>query len=135
MEIHPPSPFLFSNYIYKWLDNALDYGISEHDFWDMTIAELTRAIASKKRIQKQQAQEKASFDYILADLIGRSISRLYSSSATVPEIAEVYPSLFDSKEIEEEKQEKRDELSILRFKQFAQSYNKKFKKEVGKENE
>ena len=101
----------------------------------MTIAELTRAIASKKRIQKQQAQEKASFDYILADLIGRSISRLYSSSATVPEIAEVYPSLFDSKEIEEEKQEKRDELSILRFKQFAQSYNKKFKKEVGKENE
>ena len=60
--MHPPSPFLFSNYIYKWLDNALDYGISEHDFWDMTIAELTRAIASKKRIQKQQAQEKASFD-------------------------------------------------------------------------
>lgn len=133
--MHPPSPFLFSNYIYKWLDNALDYGISEYDFWNMTIAELTRAIASKKRIQKQQAQEKASFDYILADLIGRSISRLYSSSATVPEIAEVYPSLFDSKEIEEEKQEKRDELSILRFKQFAQSYNKKFKKEVGKENE
>lgn len=132
--MHPPSPFLFSNYIYKWLDNALDYGISEYDFWNMTIAELTRAIASKKRIQKQQAQEKASFDYILADLIGRSISRLYSSSTTVPEIAEVYPSLFDSKEIEEKKQEKKDELSILRFKQFAQSYNKKFKKEVGKEN-
>lgn len=128
--MHPPSPFLFSNYIYKWLDNALDYGISEYDFWNMTIAELTRAIASKKRIQKQQAQEKASFDYILADLIGRSISRLYSSSATVPEIAEVYPSLFDSKEIEEEKQEKRDELSILRFKQFAQTFNKKFEKEV-----
>lgn len=128
--MHPPSPFLFSNYIYKWLDNALDYGISEYDFWNMTIAELTRAIASKKRIQKQQAQEKASFDYILADLIGRSISRLYSSSVTVPEIAEVYPSLFDSKEIEEEKQEKRDELSILRFKQFAQTFNKKFEKEV-----
>ena len=128
--MHPPSPFLFSNYIYKWLDNALDYGISEHDFWDMTIAELTRAIASKKRIQKQQAQEKASFDYILADLIGRSISRLYSSSVTVPEIAEVYPSLFDSEEIEEKKQEKRDELSILRFKQFAQTYNKNIEKEV-----
>ena len=128
--MHPPSPFLFSNYIYKWLDNALDYGISEYDFWNMTIAELTRAIASKKRIQKQQAQEKASFDYILADLIGRSISRLYSSSTTVPEIAEVYPSLFDSKENEEKKQEKRDELSVLRFKQFAQTFNKKFEKEV-----
>ena len=128
--MHPPSPFLFSNYIYKWLDNALDYGISEHDFWDMTIAELTRAIASKKRIQKQQAQEKASFDYILADLIGRSISRLYSSSVTVPEIAEVYPSLFDAEEAKEEKENKKQELSVLRFKQFAQTFNKKFEKEV-----
>lgn len=128
--MHPPSPFLFSNYIYKWLDNALDYGISEHDFWDMTIAELTRAIASKKRIQKQQAQEKASFDYILADLIGRSVSRLYSSSTTVPEIAEVYPSLFDAEEAKEEKENKKQELSVLRFKQFAQTFNKKFEKEV-----
>lgn len=128
--MHPPSPFLFSNYIYKWLDNALDYGISEHDFWNMTIAELTRAIASKKRIQKQQAQEKASFDYILADLIGRSISRLYSSSTTVPEIAEVYPSLFDAEEAKEEKENKKQELSVLRFKQFAQTFNKKFEKEV-----
>ena len=128
--MHPPSPFLFSNYIYKWLDNALDYGISEYDFWNMTIAELTRAIASKKRIQKQQAQEKASFDYILADLIGRSISRLYSSSTTVPEIAEVYPSLFDAEEAKEEKENKKQELSVLRFKQFAQTFNKKFEKEV-----
>ena len=94
--MHPPSPFLFSNYIYKWLDNALDYGISEYDFWNMTIAELTRAIASKKRIQKQQAQEKASFDYILADLIGRSIGRLYSNSTHLPDISEIYPTLFDN---------------------------------------
>ena len=128
--MHPPSPFLFSNYVYKWLDNALDYGISEYDFWNMTIAELARAIASKKRIQKQQAQEKASFDYILADLIGRSISRLYSSSTTVPEIAEVYPSLFDAEEAKEEKENKKQELSVLRFKQFAQTFNKKFEKEV-----
>ena len=45
-----------------------------------------------------EAQEKATYDYILADLIGKSVSRLYSSSNTMPDIAEVYPSLFDSKE-------------------------------------
>lgn len=110
-------------------------GISEHDFWSMTLAELIRAVDSKKRIQKQQAQEKASLDYILADLIGRSISRIYSSANTVPSIAEVYPSLFDTEEIEEVAQAKKDEISALRFKQFAQSYNDKFKKEVGKEDE
>lgn len=96
----------------------------------MTIAELERAIKSKRRLQKIQAQEKASFDYILADLIGRSISRVYSSAATMPELGAVYPSLFDTKEIEEQKQAKKVELSALRFKQFAQSYNNKFKKEV-----
>ena len=92
-----------------------------------------RAVESKKRVEKEKAKEKASFDYILADMIGRSISRIYSSAATLPTLAEVYPTLFDSAEIEEKQQEKKDELSVLRFKQFANSFNKNFKKEVGKE--
>ena len=99
----------------------------------MTIAELERLIESKKRIQKREQQDKASFDYILADLVGRSIARIYSSSARMPEISAAYPTLFDSKEIQEKKQEKKNELSALRFKQFAQAYNKKFNKEVGKD--
>ena len=99
----------------------------------MTIAELDRLIESKKRIQKREQQDKASFDYILADLIGRSVARLYSSSARIPEISAAYPTLFDSEEIQEKKQEKKNKLSALRFKQFAQAYNKKFNKEVGKE--
>lgn len=119
---------MFADFIYKWLDNALDYGISENDFWNMTLSELTRAIESKKRIDKARLQEKANFDYILANLIGKSISRIYSSSNKMPDISEVYPTLFDSKEVEEKKQEKRDELSALRFKQFADSFNSKFKK-------
>ena len=99
----------------------------------MTLAELERLVESKKRTQKVQAQERASYDYILADLIGKSVSRIYSSSAHMPEISEVYPTLFDSKEVEIQKQEKKAELSALRFKQFANSYNKKFK-EVQRES-
>lgn len=122
--------FLFSDYIYNWLENALDYGITEHDFWEMTLAELERAIDSKKRVQKAQAQEKASYDYILADLIGRSISRIYSSSNDLPSIAEVYPTLFDTEQIEQAKAEKQAELSAARFKQFADAFNKKYEKEA-----
>ena len=93
----------------------------------MTLAELERVIASKKRQQKAAAQEKATFDYIQADLIGRSIARIYNSSATMPHISEAYPTLFDSEEIVEAKKAKVQELSILRFKLFADSHNKKLK--------
>lgn len=93
----------------------------------MTIAELERLIESKKRVKKIRDQEKASFDYALADMVGRSIARIYSSSARMPELYEIYPSLFDSEEMQERKQEQKDNLSALRFKQFAQAYNKKNK--------
>lgn len=93
----------------------------------MTLAELERAINSKRRIEKQRLQEKASFDYILADLIGRSVARIQSSANHMPEIGEVYPTLFDTQAIQEKKQEQKAELSALRFKLFAKSYNEKFK--------
>lgn len=91
-------------------------------------------MASKHRMLKARAQEKASFDYLLAELIGKSVARIYSSSATMPEIGEVYPSLFDTQEIQEKKMEKKAELSALRFKLFAKSYNDRFK-EAAKNND
>lgn len=97
----------------------------------MTLAEVERAVESKKRVQKMEAREKANFDYILADLIGRSISRIYSSSAEMPNIADIYPSIFDKEEVEEAIQEKKNELFAARLKQFAQSHNKKIE-EVAK---
>ena len=39
------------------LDTALDYGITEEKFWDMTFAEIERAIKSANRVRKLQAQE------------------------------------------------------------------------------
>ena len=97
----------------------------------MTLAELVRAIESKKRVLKLQAQERASFDYTLADLIGRSIQRIYSSTAKMPDISDAYPSLFDSEEIKQRKAEQLAEASALRFKQFAESFNSRFRaKEV-----
>lgn len=92
----------------------------------MTLGELERAIESFKRREKARAQEQASLDYILADLIGRSVGRLYSSATKIPELSEAYPSLFNSADIEEQKAQKKAELSALRFKQFANFHNKKF---------
>ena len=98
----------------------------------MTISEITRMAKSKQRTTITASKERAVFDYLLADLIGKSVSRIYSNSARMPELYEVYPSLFEQEDIEEKKQEQRDTLSALRFKQFAQSYNKRFNKEEAK---
>lgn len=124
---NPSTPFLFESVVYKWLSSAMDYGITEDCFWNMTLAEAIRAVESKKRIMLRETQEKASFDYILADLIGRSVARIHSSAATMPPLVEAYPTLFDNTEYEEKKQQKQDELSVIRFKQFAQAFNSKFK--------
>lgn len=105
----------------------MDYGITEECFWNMTLAEAIRAVESKKRIQRIEAQEKASYDYLLADLIGRSIARLQSSANRMPSLEEAYPTLFETAEIEEQKQQKQDEISAIRFKQFAQAFNSKYK--------
>lgn len=99
----------------------------------MTIAEMERAIASRQRVKKQEAQQKATYDYILADLIGRSVSRIYNSSNKLPDIGEVYPTLFDLQEIEDKKAAKKAEMSAIRFRQFAETHNKKYKSGGGKE--
>ena len=103
----------------------------------MTYCEIERAIMSKKRVMKMEAQERAAYDYILADLIGQSVARIYGSDNKYPDIADVYPSIFNKEKIEEQRQQQRMELSAQRFKQFAESFNKNFKKkkEVAKDNE
>lgn len=93
----------------------------------MTIAEFVRAVESYNRRKNTQERTQASFDYVLADTIGKSIARIYSSSAKMPELYEAYPSLFVIDEIQRTKQAKKDELSVLRFKQFAQAHNDKMK--------
>lgn len=120
-------------YVEQLLTVALDTELREFDFWEMTIAEILRHIDSYNRRYKLQAQERASYDYILASLIVRGVSITLGSKDTFPPIHEVYGSLF--KEESQKQQQKAEEnkimLSVLRFKQFAQSYNKKFENNKG----
>ena len=122
--------------MYQLLDYALDIGISELTFWDMTPGEITRAIDSKNRVVKREIQDKATYDYIQATLIVKGVSICLGEKSNFPTIQEAYPNIFDDiiHEQEEKIQQRKIELSTLRFKQFAQSYNKRFNKEVPKED-
>lgn len=116
--------------------NALDSGLTELSFWDMTPGEVIRAIESRNRVEKVKTQERATYDYIQANLIVKGISIVLGDKTPYPSIQEAYPGIFNEvfKEQEEKAQQRKMELSTLRFKQFAQSYNNKFKnKEVPKQ--
>ena len=65
-------------------------------------------------------------------MIGISVARVHNSKNVMPDITEYYSTIFadESEEAKQAKQERSDELSALRFKQFAQSFNAKFNKEV-----
>lgn len=70
-------------------------------------------------------------DYTLADLIGRSVARIYNSSNTMPNIEDIYTTVFDKEELEQKRQERQAELLAIKFKQFAEHLNKKFKEQDG----
>lgn len=120
----------------QWLGVALDCGLSEFDFWEMTFGEVERYINSRNRVRKIEAQEKASYDYILASLIVKGVSITLGSKETYPTLNDAYPKVFDdlAEKQEEEIRNQKINLSALRFRQFAQSYNNNFTKGGAKED-
>lgn len=137
-EDNPQSPKTLTELIESMLDTALDFGIKEERFWNMTIAEIQREVKSAIRVRKLESQEKASYDYILANLIVKGVAKCLGDKNEYPTIEKAYPNLFDdiAAEREQKIQEQKMNLSAIRFKQFAQSYNKNFKnKEVRTINE
>lgn len=113
------------------LDNALDCGLPEREFWEMTLSELDRLLKSKQRQDKARAKERAVFDYTLAILVGRAVAG-GDEQHPFPDLYDAYPGVF-AEEIEANQkalQEQHDNLSALRFIQFAESFNQKFNKEA-----
>ncbi len=99
----------------------------------MTFGEVVRAIESWNRVKRTEAQERASYDYILASLIVKGVSITLGDKAQFPSIHQAYPGIFDEVIARQEEaiERRKTELSVLRFKQFAQSYNNNLKnKEV-----
>ena len=69
----------------------------------------------------------------MANLIAKGVSKVLVDKSSYPSIEEAYPGVFDDiiAEKKAKMEEQRMNLSALRFKQFAQSYNSNLKnKEV-----
>ena len=77
-------------------------------------------------------KSKAQFDYILADLIGVSVSRMMSKDVEYPAIEDVYPELFEKEKEEHDEEAEIAQNNINRFMEFALKHNAMMKK--GEEN-
>lgn len=113
------------------METALDIGIDEDTYWNMSIGEVARRAKSYERTYRRKLKDKASFDWILGNLIGISVGRCLSSDATYPEIYEAYPTIFSSEEVGELKQKEQDERSVANFLAFATAHNLRNKMKEG----
>ena len=86
----------------------------------MTLREVIRAVEAKQKVEKLELKQRAIFDYKHAQLISIGFAN------KLPEIWDMYPTLFNSEEEKQKREQKQAELSVLRFINFAESHNKKF---------
>lgn len=114
----------------RLLQPCINLGLEEEKFWEMTIAELNRYIEGATWRMKSKAQ----FDYMLANLIGVSVSRVVSKEAEFPSIEKVYPVLFEKElaAIEEQEKQQAEAERIMadsrnRFLEFALKHNARIK--------
>lgn len=106
---------------WRLLQPALNLGLSEFDYWNMTVAEVVRYCEGATWRTKTQAQ----LDYVLADLIGASVARLMTSNAKYPPIEQVYPTLFTEEARQAREEEERLRNSTNRFMEWAMRHNAK----------
>jgi hypothetical protein len=85
----------------------------------MTIPELQRAVEAKQKVEKLELKQKAIYDYKLANLIAIGFAN------KLPEIWDMYPTLFNSEEEKQKREQQQAELFALRFINFAESHNRK----------
>ena len=98
----------------------------------MTPAEINRAIASKKRVEKIKQQEKAALDYIQAGLISKGVLQAFAKGINIPKLTEAYSSLFDEKDKEAAEQQleaQKENIFAIKLKQYAQAHNDKLRQQ------
>ena len=111
-----------SEIVYQHLQPAINLGLDEFKFWEMTVAEVSRW----EEGAMWRLKSKAQFDYVLADLIGISSARMMSDDVKYPSLENAYPNLFEQTPDEIMEQKKEEEIAtqnLNRFMEFAMKHN------------
>ena len=121
----PDDNVTFENHVMDLLEQCMSIGMREEEFYKSTLAQVTRYVEAYNKQQQSELQEKAYFDYQLANLIGMSVSRLLSKDAKYPEFKKAYPFIGnDAQERVDEQWEM--EVQRIKLREWAEQMNKKF---------
>ena len=101
--------------------------MTENEFWDLSLGEIARRLESYQRVKERNQKEKATYDYIQANLIAKLVGIVLGDKSETPKIEDVYPTLFKEEvETEEEQAQSQSEKDAIAFMTFVQQFNKKF---------
>lgn len=115
----------FENHVMDLFGQCMSIGMREEEFYKSTLAQVTRYVEAYNKQQQSELQEKAYFDYQLANLIGISVLRLLSKDAKYPEFKKAYP--FIGKGTQEKVDEQwKMEVQRIKLREWAEQMNKKF---------
>ena len=106
----------------RLLIKCLEADITEEFFWNSTYGEMLRYMRAFSTRINRERQDRAFFDYQLSNLIGISVSRLFSSDSVFPEIHDVYPGIFEPPTEEEMMSKKAMELKA-RMIEYTEHHN------------
>ena len=126
------SPLSMYETMSKLRATALDIGIVESDFWEMTIGEVNRRVESFNRMYMAKQKQKATIDYSTAVFLGGLIANVIGGEGKITPIEEVYPALFEE-ERKELAQARQNEINVANFLDFAAKHNLNYK-QGGEEN-
>lgn len=122
----------FESHMMDLLEQCMSIGMREEDFYNSTLTQVTRYVEAHNKQQENQMQEKAYFDYQLANLIGMSVARLLSKNAKYPEFEKAYPFINQSSKSKETDEDWQMEVQRNRLREWAEQMNRKFNEdEVG----
>lgn len=102
-EVTEASSFSFEELIQYHLNRISQYGLTEEQFYRLTVGEMKRLAESYHLEETEHFKRQAEMDYIQSNLIASNVSTIFSNKNKILSFEEVYGHLFTEDEIEKMK--------------------------------
>ncbi len=129
----------FSQYMDKLLQQCMEIGMSETEFMNSTLKQVTRYAQSYQVREKNKLEQQALMDYTLASMIRIGFASCIAKGVEYPSLAQAYPFINDMSTTTEQDnavgadgmtaEEREIERNRLKMMEWAEAMNKKRKKQ------
>lgn len=136
-------PTTFSQYMDKLLQQCMEIGMSEKEFMNSTLKQVTRYAQSYQVREKNKLEQQAMMDYTLASLFRISVASCLAKGVEYPSLVQAYPFLKETSKTTEQDdtigadgmtaEEREIEFNRLKMMEWAEAMNKKRKKQEAEE--